>query len=126
MAKDLAGTKTNIKILAWLYIIPSILGWIVGGAACFILIGGALFAEDRAAIGALLLMSLGAFSVVTLLCVPGILAGWGLLRFKSWARVLTLCLGLLNLAAFPVGTVLGGYTFLSLLTPEASEVFARQ
>lgn len=126
MANNLAGTKTNIRILAWLHIIPSLLGWILGGAACFIMVGVALFAEDRAATGALLLMALGVFSMVTLLCIPALLTGWGLWRFKSWARILALCLGLLNLAAFPIGTVLGAYTFFSLLTPEASEVFAGQ
>jgi len=39
---------------------------------------------------------------------------------------LALILGFLNLPGFPLGTVLGIYTFVSLLTPDAEAAFAQR
>ena len=45
----------------------------------------------------------------------GFLAGWGLLQRESWARMLTIVLGLLALLSIPFGTALGVYTLWVLL-----------
>jgi hypothetical protein len=52
--------------------------------------------------------------------VAGFLAGWGLLRRESWARMLTLVLAFLALFNIPFGTALGIYT-LWVLLPSGSE-----
>ncbi|MBI3667060.1 MAG: zinc ribbon domain-containing protein [Acidobacteria bacterium] len=52
--------------------------------------------------------------------VAGLIAGWGLLERRSWARVLAMVLGALALIRFPFGTALGVYT-LWVLLPSQSE-----
>ncbi len=49
--------------------------------------------------------------------LPGIIGGWGLLLKKSWARILVLIVGIINLLHFPLGTALGIYTIWVLLQP---------
>lgn len=53
-------------------------------------------------------------------CVLGILAGWGLVARKPWARVLAIVFGCLALLSFPFGTALGIFT-LWVLAPGDSE-----
>lgn len=117
------ATKTNIKVLGWLYIIPGLLGlvFMLGTSGLLTLIG--LFVADREATPILLLVSLGIAVASLVACIPSIWVGWGLVRFRPWARVLGLVLGLFNLIGFPIGTVLGIYTLISLLTSEASILF---
>lgn len=117
------ATKTNIKVLGWLYIIPGFLMLLLflGISAMLTLIG--LFVADSEATPILLLVSFGMTMGSVIFCIPGIGVGFGLLRFRSWARVLGLVLGVLNLANFPLGTVVGIYALISLLTPEASILF---
>lgn len=60
-----------------------------------------------------------------ILCVLGIVAGWGLIARQSWARVLAIIFGCLALLSFPFGTALGIYT-LWVLVPGDSEREYRQ
>ena len=55
------------------------------------------------------------------LSAPGILGGYGLLKKYSWARVLVLILGALNLVNVPFETILGVYTFWVLLNEDAAK-----
>jgi hypothetical protein len=59
--------------------------------------------------------------VFTLTSMVGVLAGWGLLERKPWARTLAIVLGVLALFKFPLGTALGIYT-LWTLAPAQSEM----
>ena len=52
-----------------------------------------------------------------------LIAGIGLLKFKSRARILALILAVLNLLAIPIGTALGIYTLWVLLTKETEPLF---
>ena len=118
--------ETNIKILGWLYIVLGILGVLAGVFVLVILLGTGLITQDRDAMTVLSIVGVGVAALVTLISAPNIVAGIGLLKFRSWARVLALILGLLNLPGFPFGTVLGVYTFVSLLNEDASALFARR
>ena len=66
-------------------------------------------------------LSVGAFLVV--MGVPGLAAGYGLLKRRPWARMLTLVLGILNLVNIPVGTAMGVYTLWVLLDDRAADYF---
>ena len=57
--------------------------------------------------------------------VAGLLAGWGLLHYRLWARVLALVLGAISLLHFPFGTALGIYTFWVLLPAESEREYRR-
>jgi len=119
--------QTNVKILAWLHIILGILGLLLG---CFIVVmmmsaGVFSFSSDRTAANILIIIGVLGMGITLLLSVPGIIAGVGLLQFRSWARVLALVLAFFNLFAVPQGTVFGIYTIISLLNTETAALFDR-
>lgn len=51
--------------------------------------------------------------------IPGVIAGIWLLRRRSWARVLAIIVGAVDLLDIPLGTALGVYTFWVLLNDDA-------
>jgi hypothetical protein len=55
--------------------------------------------------------------------VIGIVAGWGLLERRPWARMLAIVLGCLNLVDMPFGTALGIYTLWVLLPTKSEEEY---
>ena len=116
--------RTNIKVLGWLYIVLGILGVLGGILALFILLGTGLLIGEREAVTVMTIVGVAVAALVTLVSLPGIAVGVGLLKFKQWARVLALVLAFLNLFAFPLGTVLAIYTFVSLLGAEVEQLFS--
>ena len=60
---------------------------------------------------------------LALLSIPGLIAGWGLLYFKPWARILTIVLSALHILNVPFGTALSIYGFWVLLSEEGSRLF---
>ena len=115
----------NVRIVGWLYIVLGILGVLVGLGVLVILLGTGLLAAEREATTVLFIVGITVAAVMTLVSAPGIVVGAGLIRFRPWARVMALVLGFLNLPGFPLGTVLGIYTFVSLLNSDAEAAFAR-
>jgi hypothetical protein len=55
--------------------------------------------------------------------LPNLLAGWGLIKHRPWARPLTIVLSVLNLFAFPFGTALGAYGIWVLFQAGALDFF---
>jgi hypothetical protein len=53
----------------------------------------------------------------------GLMAGWGLLERRPWARMLALVLGCINLIKVPFGTALGIYTLWVLLPAQSEEEY---
>jgi hypothetical protein len=51
--------------------------------------------------------------------------GYGLLKVRSWGRVMALVMGFLMLLDFPFGTALAVYTLWVLLPTEAGEEYQR-
>jgi len=118
--------EIHVKVLGWLYIALGILG-ILGAAALFIvMVGGGLISGDEIAMKVTTLVGLIISGVLVLLSLPGIIVGVGLIQFQPWARILALVLGLLNLVAFPIGTLLGIYTIFVLLDVGTSPLFVQQ
>jgi hypothetical protein len=121
---------THVKVLAVLYIIFGVIGTLIGLGFMALLsfIGVAGAASDPDAWVALPLLgitgaALGVFMLV--LSLPGIIAGVGLLKFRPWARILTIVLSALNLMNIPFGTILGIYGLWVMLSDEGSRLFAQ-
>ncbi|MGH9404632.1 MAG: zinc-ribbon domain-containing protein [Terriglobia bacterium] len=57
--------------------------------------------------------------------VAGLIAAWGLLQRRTWARILMIVLAIISLIHFPLGTALGIYT-LWVLLPAGSDVEYRR
>jgi hypothetical protein len=74
----------------------------------------------------LILPIVGAFVPLLMasLTIPDFIAAFGLLARKHWARIMGIIVGILNLLAFPMGTVIGGYTIFVLMQDAATSYFA--
>ncbi len=115
--------ETHVKVIGWLYIVLSALLLLAAGIVFLAVAGGGLISQDRTAIFVTLLVSVCVSGFLVLLAAPGIIAGIGLLQLKPWARILALVLAIFNLINFPLGTLLGIYTFIVLLGNEGERLF---
>ena len=117
--------EQHIKILGWLYIAFGAIGLLAGvvimlGAG---LAGVAAGAQGEAGAG----LAAGGVGVIVALVVavlslPNLIAGWGLLKRKSWSRILAIVIGAISLLSIPVGTMLGIYTLWALTKPESQNL----
>ena len=124
--------QQHVKILGVIHIVMGGLCVLIGLAVMIaFLFGGALAAvgaahDPDAAIAAPVLGLIGGvlFFLIAVLAVPGIIAGVGLLKYRPWARILTIVLSALHLFNVPIGTALGIYGFWVLLNSETERLFA--
>lgn len=115
----------HITILGWLYLALNIFTLFIGVFVFFILIGTGLLTGDGEAMSVLAIVGTFVLGILVVISIPGIVAGWGLLKRKSWARVLALVIAFFSLMNVPLGTLLGVYTIWALLAnEEASNYFA--
>ena len=124
--------RDHIKILGILNIVFGVLGLLVGvflliffggiGAFATVAEGGS---NPDAALALPILGALGGFLfvIIAVFSAPGLIAGWGLLNMKGWARILTIVLSALNLLNIPIGTVLGAYGLWVCLNEETARLF---
>ena len=116
--------RTHITILGILYMVFSGIFLFVAILLFVVLTGSGILSGDpdavivTGAVGTIL----GVFFLV--LSLPGLLAGYGLMKHYAWARILAIVLGILNLFNFPLGTALGAYTLWVLFTPEGQQLFS--
>ena len=59
----------------------------------------------------------------TVLALPGLLAGYGLLERRKWGQILGIVDGALSLFNIPVGTAIGAYTLFVLFQNSANDYF---
>ncbi|MCL4402563.1 MAG: hypothetical protein M1436_07880, partial [Acidobacteria bacterium] len=113
--------EQHVRILGILHIVWGGLGLaaalamlaIFGGAASLIGISGH---PAEPAIPVLGFIGGAIFLFIAVLSLPGIIAGIGLLKFRNWARILTIVLSAIELFSFPFGTALGIYGLWVLLS----------
>jgi uncharacterized membrane protein (DUF2068 family) len=115
--------REHVRIVAWLNIGMGVMG--VLGTLFLTVLGGAVWMsdpymstspDDRFILGIASVI----IAVVGGLSFLSVIGGWGLLRGKRWARILVLILSFPGLFAFPVGTLISGYTLWALLSDEES------
>lgn len=123
----------HVKVLGILHIALGALS-VLAGIGLLLIMGGiagivgwTAHAEDSI-IAVPILGGIGGFLfvILTLLGLPGIIAGWGLLSFRPWARILTIILSAFDLLNVPFGTALGVYGFWVLLSVEGERLFVSQ
>lgn len=115
--------KQHIPVIGMLHLIGGILFALAGIFVFAFLTSIGAVTDDPTAFRILGItgISVGVFLVV--LSIPGIAAGYGLLRRRHWARGLAIAVGILQLINFPIGTIIGIYTFIVLAPTEAEEYF---
>ena len=116
----------HVLILGWLHIIGSALFLAIAAFVFFLLTGIGAVSGDVQAVTVLSMVATGVAGLLTLLALPSILTGIGLLQRRGWARILGIVMGILNLVNFPIGTIIGAYTLWVLLQNTAQEYFEQE
>ena len=115
----------HVTVLGWLNIGASVLIVLLGMMGFVFFLGiGALSGDPQAARILPFLGLMGMIVSLTVLAMPWLVAGIGLLRRKAWGRIVALIVGFFHLFNFPIGTVLGIYTYVVLLQQSAADYFA--
>ena len=122
--------EQHIKILGVLHIVFGVLGLLLA-LGMLVLIGGVaglVGATDYSGEAHFTIPIVGAigglvFFVLLALSLPGLIAGIGLLQYRSWARILTIVLSVFDLIHVPLGTALGIYGLWVLLSQDSERLF---
>jgi len=124
--------QVHVKVLAAIFIALSALG-LLFALVLLVGIGGALgiagASDDPDAARALPFIGIAGtlmIGVVAVLSLPGLAAGFGLLYFKPWARVLGIVLAAVSLIGFPWLTILGAYGLWVLLSKDTEHLFTAE
>ena len=116
--------KKHIELLGILHLVYSGL-CLALGAFCFVLLTGiGYLTQESLPMGILGTIGVVVCMLVLMLSIPGILAGIGLLKMKSWGRILAIIVGCLHLLSIPFGTALGIYTLWVLLKDESRQLLS--
>jgi hypothetical protein len=116
--------KQHVTVVAALNIGFGLLKLFLAAIALVAIVGGGLISGDPEAMVITGIVGPAVAFFLVLTAVPGILGGIGLLRGKSWARILVSVLAIFDLLDFPVGTAISVYTLWVLLHGETSQLFS--
>ena len=105
----------HLKILGILTLVYHGLSALVVLVILPVFMGVSLLADSPEAAGVLGGIGVVITVVVLILTLPGIIGGIGLLKRRSWSRILVLIANALHILSFPLGTALGVYSFWVLL-----------
>jgi hypothetical protein len=118
--------RQHIPILGWCFIVYHGIVALVGIVVGLIVSGAGVISGEREAMFITGTVGVAIAGFLVVLSLPGIIAGIGLLKFRPWARILAIIIGVLHLLSFPFGTALGVYTLYVLLNAEAPSIFGVQ
>jgi hypothetical protein len=113
----------HISVLGWLYIFGNAFFLVLAAFGFFLLPTIGAISRDADATTILTVLGTVFGLLMLILAVPGFLAGYGLLKHKSWARLLAMIIAVLGLVNFPFGTVIGIYALFVLSQQSALEYF---
>ncbi len=115
--------ERHINVVAALQIGLSILSILIGVLVFTVLYITGDFVDEMETRQILAIIANVMIVVITLVSIPGIIAGIGLFKRKEWARILALILSVIELFNFPLGTAVGVYSLWALVQPEVVEHF---
>lgn len=125
--------EIHIKVLGWLYLVFGCLG--IAGAilvlGVFSFLGKGFSHLDLPELPFGLFPFASGLGIliagfVLLLSLPGVIAGYGLLNYRTWARMLAIVLSAINLIHPPFGTFLGVYGLWVLLSEKGTNYYQRR
>lgn len=115
--------EQHVPILGVLHLVSGALFAVIG-IFLFVFLGGiGAVSLDPTAFRVLIVVGFTTGILLVVLSLPGMVAGYGLLKRRSWARALAVAVGILNLFNVPFGTVIGVYTLYVLLQTDADGQF---
>jgi hypothetical protein len=92
--------------------------FVIGGG----LLGG-LISDEGIVLGITFFIGATIGTWILLVSVPGIIAGVGLLRRRTWGRYLALVMSVIWLLNIPIGTAIGAYSIWVLVQDETAKLF---
>ncbi len=116
--------RGHIKFVAIVNILYGVLGLV---AAAGVLLGGifgGLFSGGLFSFLAVTVASVVGSVILGGLSLFGIIAGFGLLNHRSWARYVIIVVSALRLFRWPFGSIFGAYSLWVLLNDETQREFA--
>jgi tRNA A-37 threonylcarbamoyl transferase component Bud32 len=116
--------EKHITIVAVLSIFFGTLGILIGIIAFVTIAGGGLISGDPEAMTITRIVGISVALFFFITSVPELIAGIGLLKRRSWARILAIILAILDLIQIPIGTAIGIYALWVLLNDETARLFA--
>lgn len=118
---DRRWAEKHVMLLGVFYIVYHSIGFALGLGIIVLTTALGSITGDPQATAIVATVGGIAGAMLMVIAIPGIVCGVGLVRGQSWARILTLIIGALDLLDIPVGTALGVYTFWVLMRDEAVE-----
>ena len=116
--------QQHITILGGIFIALSSLMLLAALIVFLGLVGGGLLSGDAQAMAITSGLGVVIALFLLILSAPGIIGGIGLLKRKSWSRILVIVLAILNLLNVPLGTLIGIYALWVLTRPEAIDILS--
>ena len=114
----------HIGIVGGLFVAMGAIKLLAAGIVMVTVMGGGLLSQDMDVLAVTSTVAISVSSLLLFLALPSLIGGIGLLKRRSWARILVVVLGILNLPGVPFGTALGIYTLWVLLKPESEQILS--
>ncbi len=118
--------REQVRLLGWLFILYHGFSLVVMMLVAAGVGVAGLFSGDLEAMAVTSVVACGLVALSVITVVPGIIAGWGLLGFKPWARVLAIIVAVFNIWSIPFGTALAIFTLYVLLSGKSDPAFSRR
>jgi hypothetical protein len=118
--------RQHVKVVGALHIGLGGLGLLIACLTFVILVGVGRLVDDTDAPNILNFIAVVVGVFLSVISIPSIIGGIGLLQGQEWARLVVLVLSGLHLFNIPVGTAVGIYSIWALVQPETVELFNRE
>jgi hypothetical protein len=118
--------QQHVIIVGWLYIIGHVFFVAIGGFVFVLMMSIGFVIRDPEALPILSIVGTWTALFLTVLALPGLIAGVGLLKRQMWGRVLAIIVAFFGLINFPIGTAISLYALFVLLQNAAADYFAPQ
>jgi len=116
--------EKHVTLVAVINIAFGVLG-IFAALLLFIgIVGAGLISGESEAMTITAIVGTAIAFILAITSIPEIIGGFGLLKYKPWARILVLIIACLDLLLIPLGTLIGIYELWVLLNEETAALFA--
>ena len=102
--------EKHVTLVAVLHIAFGLLGLLIAVAVFVVVTGGGAISGNTKAMAVASSVAFVIALFLAVLSVPGVIGGFGLLKYRPWARIVVLIVAALDLVNFPFGTIVGAYS----------------
>jgi len=115
--------EKHVTIVAIINLAFGCIKLLLGFIFFFIIAGAGLISGEVTAIAVTSTVAAVIAGILMVLAVPEIIAAFGLLKYRPWARILTLIIAVFDLLQVPIGTLIGIYELWVMLDDRTVDLF---